>query len=260
MSIFIPHVRDSNEAELKAFDALCERLHGFDNQLNYERIDGFLTALAAGPVPMPPADWLPALCGDAFERAFADPPDAAQAERTLVQRLKVLAAQLEPGVLMDKPDELRLNPLMIEWSDAEREVLVKEHGLSAEDAALAQTGAEWADGFLACVEAFEHQWAPPADEQGADALGALLDEIMVLTFPPGDALFADHVKQYWPQGAPSREDLVGEALWAVQDLRVLWVDHAPKPETRRVEATPGRNDPCSCGSGKKFKKCHGAHA
>jgi uncharacterized protein len=23
-------------------------------------------------------------------------------------------------------------------------------------------------------------------------------------------------------------------------------------------AEPGRNDPCWCGSGKKFKKCHGA--
>ncbi|MFC3152902.1 PBPRA1643 family SWIM/SEC-C metal-binding motif protein [Litoribrevibacter euphylliae] len=29
------------------------------------------------------------------------------------------------------------------------------------------------------------------------------------------------------------------------------------PETQRVEKTPGRNDPCSCGSGKKFKKCCG---
>ena len=25
----------------------------------------------------------------------------------------------------------------------------------------------------------------------------------------------------------------------------------------RVEKTPGRNDPCYCGSGKKFKLCHG---
>ena len=25
-------------------------------------------------------------------------------------------------------------------------------------------------------------------------------------------------------------------------------------------ANVGRNDPCPCGSGKKFKKCHGAHA
>jgi preprotein translocase subunit SecA len=24
-----------------------------------------------------------------------------------------------------------------------------------------------------------------------------------------------------------------------------------------VQKTPGRNDPCPCGSGKKFKNCHG---
>ncbi len=30
-----------------------------------------------------------------------------------------------------------------------------------------------------------------------------------------------------------------------------------KPKPVRRNATPGRNDPCSCGSGKKFKKCHG---
>lgn len=31
------------------------------------------------------------------------------------------------------------------------------------------------------------------------------------------------------------------------------------PDLPRV-ASPGRNDPCPCGSGKKFKKCHGAPA
>jgi len=53
---------------------------------------------------------------------------------------------------------------------------------------------------------------------------------------------------------------VDEACFAVQDLRLYWLEHAAKPETRRVEPTPGRNDPCPCGSGKKFKKCHGAAA
>jgi preprotein translocase subunit SecA len=34
----------------------------------------------------------------------------------------------------------------------------------------------------------------------------------------------------------------------------------PIVEQRRVEPTEqiGRNDPCWCGSGKKYKKCHGA--
>jgi preprotein translocase subunit SecA len=31
----------------------------------------------------------------------------------------------------------------------------------------------------------------------------------------------------------------------------------PSAAVRRSEAKTGRNDPCPCGSGKKFKKCHG---
>jgi SWIM/SEC-C metal-binding protein len=30
-----------------------------------------------------------------------------------------------------------------------------------------------------------------------------------------------------------------------------------KPKTQRFEKVPERNDPCSCGSGKKYKKCCG---
>jgi preprotein translocase subunit SecA len=33
---------------------------------------------------------------------------------------------------------------------------------------------------------------------------------------------------------------------------------APKPKVNSEIENIGRNDPCWCGSGKKFKKCHGA--
>ncbi|MDX6495203.1 MAG: preprotein translocase subunit SecA, partial [Gaiellales bacterium] len=37
------------------------------------------------------------------------------------------------------------------------------------------------------------------------------------------------------------------------------IDVMPVVEQRQVDPTlPGRNDPCWCGSGKKFKRCHGA--
>ena len=55
-----------------------------------------------------------------------------------------------------------------------------------------------------------------------------------------------------------RLDAFGDAIWAVYDLRQLWKSLGPRVETLRKEATPGRNDPCPCGSGKKYKKCHGA--
>ena len=31
--------------------------------------------------------------------------------------------------------------------------------------------------------------------------------------------------------------------------------HAPQAPAKRAER-PGRNEPCHCGSGKKYKKCH----
>jgi preprotein translocase subunit SecA len=37
-------------------------------------------------------------------------------------------------------------------------------------------------------------------------------------------------------------------------------DDAPVQTMRREEPKVGRNDPCPCGSGKKYKKCHGAAA
>ena len=35
-------------------------------------------------------------------------------------------------------------------------------------------------------------------------------------------------------------------------------DWEPQLPVKRTEAKVGRNDPCPCGSGKKYKKCHGA--
>jgi preprotein translocase subunit SecA len=35
-------------------------------------------------------------------------------------------------------------------------------------------------------------------------------------------------------------------------------DKDKKPEPVRVDKKVGRNDPCPCGSGKKYKQCHGA--
>jgi SEC-C motif domain protein len=40
--------------------------------------------------------------------------------------------------------------------------------------------------------------------------------------------------------------------------RWYYVDGKTGNEPVRKQATPGRNDPCPCGSGMKYKRCHGA--
>jgi SEC-C motif-containing protein len=42
------------------------------------------------------------------------------------------------------------------------------------------------------------------------------------------------------------------------DGRWYYVDGVTISEATRRAAAPGRNDPCPCGSGMKYKRCHGA--
>ncbi len=259
----LPTIRDSNADELRAFDDVCLRLSGFADHIGFEWVDGFLTGLAAGCRQVDDEEWLEALCGDAFDRAFADPPARSAALRALKARLAVLRDQLDPEALFDAPDEMRLNPLLTAWDDASRAAVVAEQGMGLEDAAQMHTGTLWALGLLDCAETLPAIWpAPPegADAELAAAYGKLWSQIEALSLPPDSPEFAAHRDALFPGADPSRDDLLTQACYAVQDLRLFGVDHAPRPQTRRVDKTPGRNDPCPCGSGKKFKKCHGAAA
>jgi uncharacterized protein len=55
-----------------------------------------------------------------------------------------------------------------------------------------------------------------------------------------------------------RLNAFADGVWAVYDLREIWRTIGPRVAALRKSNEPGRNDPCHCGSGKKYKKCHGA--
>jgi uncharacterized protein len=253
---------DSTDAELDAFDAVCRRLAGFNPRVAAEWADGYLTALAAGPRAVLLDEAVVRMVGDDFERTFADPDDAAQARQALGARMKVLGQHLDPQALLDDPESLRLQPLVSLWDEAAREDLVRNQGVSAADAAAMTTGGLWAEGFFDAIEDFADDWQHPAwtSDEARQAYDEILSQVSVLCLADADDDFKAHLERHWKDRLVTREDLIDEACFAVQDLRAWWLDHAPRPPTRRVPAQPGRNDPCPCGSGRKFKKCHGQTA
>ncbi len=76
--------------------------------------------------------------------------------------------------------------------------------------------------------------------EGFDMFDAMVDSICEDTVR---TLFTIQVRRN--ENAPKREQVLKES--------------APKAATRKVSAKPGPNDPCPCGSGKKYKKCCGAN-
>jgi uncharacterized protein len=239
----------NDDAAIAAFDDVCRQLAGFDARLSTEWVDGYLSALVAGPRAVEITDWLEPLCGDAFGRAFADPADVERATRALLGRWNGIAADLDPEALDAHPDALRLRPVLMTADDGD------------DAAAMAHvSGASWASGFLQARDDFAEDWQLPPRVGPDDAahMRNCMRVIEALTLD-GDALEA-FKREMFPRHTLDRDDLVDEACFAVQELRMFWIDHAPRPAPRRVEATPGRNDPCPCGSGRKYKKCHGAPA
>ena len=226
--------RQNNKAELDAFELVCLRLHGFAPHVHFEFVDGYLTGLATLPTWPPPDDWLAHMSNDAFERVFADPEDHAWALRALTVRLNVLRDQLDAEALSEEPGFLRLNPVLTEPMPAEGDLPATELGTT------------WAMGCLIGLDFVEGHLDLPTDGPLLDEYEKLRDVLDTMA-EPGD-----------PADTARRERLLTEAMFAMQVMRLWALDTLPAITTRRVEQTPGRNDPCPCGSGKKFKKCHGA--
>lgn len=68
--------------------------------------------------------------------------------------------------------------------------------------------------------------------------------------PKTDRLLHDHFEKSFFERDPNAAN-----AWRFVDAEPM-----EKGTIRRSEPKTGRNDPCTCGSGKKYKKCHGAAA
>ncbi len=253
--------QDLDAAELDAFARVCETLMRFGGDTDASFADGYLTAIAASRRVIDTEEWLPALTGEAFERAFADPQAAEEATLALNRWLQRRREELNPERLLNFPDHSFVTPLFDEWTDEARAELMKAGQLPAEDVMVLQTGCLWGQGFQACVEDFAEDWPSPDDADNsaqAEAYDMMTQLIACLSLSPEDEVYKDFAASQWRGDPPTRDELLDEVCYAVQDLRLYWLDHGPKPEQRIVGLKPGRNDPCPCGSGKKYKKCHGA--
>lgn len=231
-----------------------------DETPQWEFCEGVMAALVCSRRAIPPEEYLPVLLAS-DEAVGADPfADADQRERFMTlwnRRWQEVATALDTDVdtLDDdrayQPEVLDVRGGMAALPEHERVVL--------DDEPLPSFAQVWALGFMYVVENWPDDWATPRDKDAAEWLDGALGAIVAMT---EDDTGVPSVSMFSEDGPPSvsdaRLEAYGAALWAVYDLRDLWRTLGPKQETVRKEATPGRNDACPCGSGKKFKKCHGA--
>ena len=254
--------------EMQAFDEFDTTLDDlrtrYDETPQWEFCEGFMAAVICMRRPVEADEYLAALLGTPMS---GDAPDddggsfanEAQKERFLTlwhQRWQEVATALDSQVTSLEDDRC-YHPEVTDIRGAVAEMPEHEQAtFSQEDLpAFAQV---WALGFMYAVEYWPEEWVAPRDKDAAKWLNSALEAIVVMT---EDDTAKPEVSPLSEDGAHStsiaRLNAFGEAIWAVYDLRELWKTIGPRVETVRRAATPGRNDVCHCGSGKKYKKCHG---
>ena len=234
-------------------DTLLDTLRDKDDEIpQWEFCEGFMTATICTRREIPADEYWPALFGPGFS-----PAQHMEFVWRWKRRWKEIETALDAAVeALD--DDRAYQPEVLDTRGAIAS-LPEDERAEVEGEEIPSFAQVWALGFMFAVENWPEDWAAPRDKEAAGMLDDALDAIVTLT---EDDKGKPTVSMFAEEGPPSlsqqRLDDFGSAIWAVYDLRQLWKSMGPRIETVRREAEPGRNDPCPCGSGKKYKKCHGA--
>jgi uncharacterized protein len=223
-----------SEEELNELEQLLLSDNMPDECMDIAMLDGFLTGLIIGPETLLPDQWLPVIWGETDEHAV-NWESTAQMQHivSLVMRMyndRVHDLQegiddFEPLLYMDKQDGQSL-PILDDWCL----------------------------GFILAIQLDPESWQPLIAAEPEAEGGGLLTPMLLFGTEEGWAQLQEN-----PELKARLQEFADAISPCVIGIRDYWLPHRKAASTyRRDSAKVGRNDLCSCGSGRKFKKCCGS--
>jgi len=214
------------------FDRLEELLDAdiFAEAMRLDEIQAMLCAVVSGPEAVLPSVWLPEALGAGLE-ASGDPRVAETIE--LLMRLN---NDIAAALLADET----ISPILYPLDES-----CEEYDYAA-----------WADTYVFGA-GLGSDWFELAGKR-ADDLSELLEPLFLL-----NGMLKEDVEKSGERWFPPAEearliaDIQENLPVIVQTLYNFWRNRRACGTVKHDEPRAGRNDPCPCGSGRKFKQCCG---
>ena len=193
------------------------------NTMRCDEVQGFMMALLSGPDALNPTNWLPEILG---EESLFNAKERTEIERLVMAMAADMRMKLNEKILPDL------------WF--------------YEDEAGNPDFYTWCNAYLYALDIVPTDWFEAVDQEEFEdlfypimALGGIYDEE-----ENGEVILHLNEKEL--------TQLESDLPHVLLDIYWYWQAIINKPQTVRREGEKvGRNDPCPCGSGKKYKACCG---
>ena len=213
------------EADLDRLEHYLNAPEHIEASMPLDAVQALLCAVSSAPAPIARQRWMDAVLGAGHK--FSSPAEAAEITGLLERFQEATARQLNEGEGFD---------FILYGTDED------ENDLAA-----------WAEGYLMGVDLADPPWDEAADP---DDLERMMFPFLALTGEAKESALADG--EPWMDESEERRMMkeVSEGLADhLLDVRRYWFEKSIPGTVRRESPKVGRNDPCPCGSGKKFKNC-----
>jgi uncharacterized protein len=220
--------------DLEALDSFLMSDRSPPDSMMLSDLDGFLTGIAVGPELVLPSEWLSLIWGGEAPE-FADQHEGKVILGAIMNRYNEILRQIADDAL---------EPIF--WADRGGTVIAMD----------------WAEGFLQAMMLRADAWTELfKSKRGSQLLYPILalcgDENgeSLLGLPPEEE---DRIMEKAAEFIPACVTAVA-AYWRGKGPKQISMPLTarPRPHPDRAATKVGRNNPCPCGSGKKFKKCCG---
>ncbi|MCL9778522.1 YecA family protein [Neisseria subflava] len=193
------------------------------NTMRCDEVQGFMMALLSGPDALNPTNWLPEILG---EESLFDAKERTEIERLVMAMAADMRMKLNEKILPDL------------WF--------------YEDEAGNPDFYTWCNAYLYALDIVPTDWFEAVDQEEFEdlfypimALGGIYDD-------------EENGEVIWHLNEKELTQLESDLPHVLLDIYWYWQAIINKPQTvRRGGEKVGRNDPCPCSSGKKYKACCG---
>ena len=243
---------DLTNTEIDELDELLGQAPASLEPLDVVMLDGYLAAVAVQPRIVSVDEWLPLALDTDGTRwpAVLEPDWLARVKTLMLRRFEAIGRGLA--------EDRYFHPVVTDTARSEPDEALQKLIDDGSLSPLSRALLPWCSGFVYAAEIFDSEELPGLPGHADDSVHAALARVLRHLPPETDEereIAATLVRE---RPLANEDEAIVDLVDAVADLYDLTEKQRHAVRTvQRDGPKIGRNDPCPCGSGKKFKQCHG---